>query len=221
MELKIWSNPRYTNNESVPVSVNFQSGVTMLIGSNGTGKTTLMNQINSIFNKGSWEKIDDNNNIESEYSCYYYNNVTEEKFRKQSWVDDGNLVHRIASTFENSEGQDIWDFLYYKLPEMGSAVRTSKEQNKKGIFILLDGLDSGLSLDKLYKLKEQLLDFIIDEETTSDFEVFLICSANSYEFIKGYRCIDVVSLEQVDIFSTYEDFENYMLTADKNNERGV
>lgn len=218
MELKVWSNPKYTNNNSIPVSVNLQPGITMLIGSNGTGKSTLLNQINSIFNKGSWEDIEFNNCIKNDYGCYLYNNVQEEKFTKQSWLEDSMNINRLAETFENSEGQDMWDYLYYKLPEIGSAVRKSKHKKQKGIFILLDGLDSGLSLDMLYKIKKDLLDFIIREETTDDYKVYLICSANSYEFIKGYRCFDVVTLKEVNFIDTYENFEDYML-GDKNEDK--
>lgn len=211
MELKVWSNPVYTNNDFTPISVNFQPGITMLIGSNGVGKSTLLKQIDSIFNKGSWETIEFNDEVRNEYACYLYSNEYEEKYTKQSWLEGDNTLHQLASTFANSEGQDMWDYLYYKLPDIGNAVRVSKEKELKGIFILLDGLDSGLSLDKLYKLKTDLLDFIIEEETTPDFKVYLICSANSYEFIEGYNCVEVTDKQRNLTFKNYEEFKSYFL----------
>lgn len=40
-------------------------------------------------------------------------------------------MERIAQTFENSEGQDMWDFLYYKIEEIGRAVTKAIKDNKK------------------------------------------------------------------------------------------
>ena len=47
------SNPKFTKRESIPIKYTFESGVTMLIGSNGTGKSTLLRQLSSIFGKGN------------------------------------------------------------------------------------------------------------------------------------------------------------------------
>ena len=113
-------------------------------------------------------------------------------------------------TFENSEGQNMWDYLYYQLYDIGKSVRNAKEQNKKGIFLLFDGLDSGLSLDKIYKLKQELLDFIIKTDETNDFKIFIICSANSFELSKGYDCVDVKTQEHIK-FNNYEEYEKYFM----------
>ena len=224
MEIKLWSNPKYQfetkigrrgNSEKFSISVNylFTPGVTMLIGTNGSGKTTLLRQINSVFVKHSWNKIKENDNIRDKYYCYLYDNVYEEKYAKDSWLHSDNL-DRVASTFGNSEGQDMRDFLYYKMVDVGKAVRYAKQNNYNGIFLLFDGLDSGLSLDKIEDIRISILDFIIKEELKQDFEVYIICSANSYEFCNNYDCIDVTDQKHVK-FTNYKDFENYFIKEEE------
>lgn len=216
MELKLHSNPKYTNNESIPISYTFKPGVTALIGSNGSGKSTVLRQIHSLFHSGSWSKISYNDNIRGLYSSYYYNNEHEQKYRKQSWLEEFNDgTQRLARTFENSEGQNMWDFLYYQMQDIGKAVNVAKNTGKKGIFLLFDAMDSGLSLDKLYELKSQVFDFIIHTERDVDLEVYIVCSTNSYEFVKGYDCIDVTNQKHIS-FNTFEEYEQYFIGGESN-----
>lgn len=215
MDTYIWSNPKYTNLKSVPTKYSFNSGVTMLIGPNGSGKSTTLSQLNSIFNKDNsshkWEDIEQNKEISSEYSCFYYDNKYEEKFTKDSWLHDEGNIKNIAEAFGNSEGQDIFNFLTKKVPQIGKAVTNAKKENCKGILILLDGLDSGLSLDILNYLRTSLLDFIINIDNTETFEIYIICSANSYEFCNNYDCINIINQQHIK-FTNYEEFSNYFET---------
>lgn len=218
MNIKVWSNPKYTDGKSKEIKYTFEPGVTMLIGTNGSGKTTLMKQIYSIFNDGGWVKIPYNDKIRNEYSCFKYDNRLEDRDTKQHWLDSGN-VDRLAATFQNSEGQDMYDFLYYKMNDLGRFIRLSKNKEYlKGAVILLDGLDSGLSLDKLEDIRKNLLNLIIDTDNNKDFEVYIICSANSFEFCNGYNCIDVSNQQKLK-FNKYELFRDYML-GKVNNDNG-
>lgn len=212
MNIQVWSNPKYTNNTSVPLNINFEPGITMLIGTNGCGKSTMLRQIDSIFNNSGWNKLDYNDTIRDKYLCYHYDNCHEEQYTKQVWLEssDSDVSKRLMSTFANSEGQDMWDYLYYQLGDIGRLVRRAKQNNKSGAILLFDGLDSGLSLDKLYKLKTDLFEFIIKEDASDDFEIYIICSSNSYEFVKGYNCLDVVKNANI-TFSNYAEYEQYFL----------
>lgn len=227
MKIQLWSNPKFQYEElnekeenwirsrkgerkSIPVTYDFNTGVTMLIGPNGAGKSTLLRQLNSLFKEHNWTKINSNDKIRDKYFVYYYDNVYEEKFAKDSWIQDNSKIERIATTFQNSEGQDMQDYLFYKVPEIGRTVRYAKENNYNGIFILLDGLDSGLSLDNLEQIRTQLLDFIINTDNRDGFEVYIICSANSFEFCNNYDCIDVTNQEHY-IFNEYWEFRNHFI----------
>lgn len=208
MKLKIWSNPKITK-ESKPIEYEFKPGITMLIGSNGTGKTTTISQINSLFNDGGWSKIESNDILRNKYLCFRYDNEYENKHTKDSWLMKG-LVDRIANAFENSEGQNIWNYLYYKTENIGNLIKQAKKENKQGVVLLFDGLDSGLSLDVLQSIKKNLFQFIIKEETNKEFEVYIICSSNSYEFCNNIDCVDVTNQKHI-TFNNYEEYEKYFI----------
>ena len=219
MEIWLHSNPKYTKRESIPIKYNINPGITMLIGPNGSGKTTALSQIRSLFSTQDdlikkWNQIDKNDNIRNLYSSYLYDNVYEEKFAKERWTYSDQM-ERVAQTFENSEGQNMYDYLYYKINEIGQAVTKAIKNNKKGIFLLFDGLDSGLSLDVINEIRKSVLEFIIKtEKKRSNLEVYIICSANSYEFCNNYDCIDVTNQKHI-TFTNYTDYEKYFVKEDK------
>lgn len=218
MEIWLHSNPKYTKRESIPIKYDINPGITMLIGPNGSGKTTALSQLRSLFSTEDdlvkkWNTIEINDSIRNLYSSYLYDNVYEETFTKSTWGATDH-IDRVAQTFENSEGQDMYDFLYYKIEEIGKAVTKAINDNKKGIFILLDGLDSGLSLDVINKIRKDVLEFIIEtEKKRSNLEVYIVCSANSYEFCNNYDCIDVTNQEHI-TFTNYEDYSKYFIKED-------
>lgn len=209
MDLYLWSNPQLNKGKTKPVKYSFSPGVTMLVGPNGSGKTSLLSQINSLFSgKGkTWTKIDSNDPIRNDYLVYLYDNVFETKHAKDIWMSNGE-VSRLMQSFENSEGQDMYDYLFYKMKEIGQVSKRAATENKKGIVLLFDGLDSGLSLDVLNKIKYGVLDFIVSVEDM--LEVYIICSSNSYELCSGYQCIDIVSGKNI-VFGSYEEYERYFL----------
>ena len=219
MEIWLHSNPKYTKRESIPVKYNISPGITMLIGPNGSGKTTALSQIRSLFSTEDdlvkkWNTIEINNSIRNSYSSYLYDNVYEETFTKSTWGATEH-IDRVAKTFENSEGQNMYDYLYYKINEIGQAVTKAIKNNRKGIFLLFDGLDSGLSLDVINIIRKSVLEFIIKtEKKRSNLEVYIICSANSYEFCNNYDCIDVTNQKHI-TFTNYENYEKYFVKEDK------
>lgn len=219
MEIWLHSNPKYTKRESIPIKYDINPGITMLIGPNGSGKTTALSQLRSLFSTEDdlvkkWNKLEINDSIRDLYSSYLYDNVYEETFTKSTWGATDH-IDRVAQTFENSEGQNMYDYLYYKINEIGQAVTKAIKNNKKGIFLLFDGLDSGLSLDVINTIRKSVLEFIIEtEKKRSNLEVYIICSANSYEFCNNYDCIDVTNQKHI-TFTNYEDYEKYFVKEDK------
>lgn len=218
MEIWLHSNPKYTKRESIPIKYNINPGITMLIGPNGSGKTTALSQLRSLFSTEDdlvkkWNKLEINDSIRDLYSSYLYDNVYEETFTKSTWGATEH-IDRVAKTFENSEGQNMYDYLYYKINEIGQAVTKAIKNNRKGIFLLFDGLDSGLSLDVINIIRKSVLEFIIEtEKKRSNLEVYIVCSANSYEFCNNYDCIDVTNQQHI-TFTNYEDYSKYFIKED-------
>lgn len=218
MEIWLHSNPKYTKRESIPIKYNINPGITMLIGPNGSGKTTVLSQLRSLFSTQNdlvkkWNKLEINDSIRDLYSSYLYDNVYEETFTKSTWGATEH-IDRVAKTFENSEGQNMYDYLYYKINEIGQTVTKAIKNNRKGIFLLFDGLDSGLSLDVINIIRKSVLEFIIEtEKKRSNLEVYIVCSANSYEFCNNYDCIDVTNQKHI-VFTNYEDYSKYFIKED-------
>lgn len=90
------------------------------------------------------------------------------------------------------------------LPEdMHSTVYNMAADDKTGdktdAWLLLDGVDSGFSIDAIEDLKRGLFDTIF--EMYPDKEIYIIVSANEYEMARGEMCFDVVNCRYVNIKS--------------------
>ena len=119
----------------------FNEGLTCLIGKNGSGKSTLLKMINDYTNVGE---------------CYYYNNEIAEQSNKGKFVYDGDMT-RLARSMAASEGQNIRYNFEDIISDIGNYVRKRAKKKEKIAIILIDGLDSGISLDYIIMLKKELL----------------------------------------------------------------
>lgn len=91
--------------------------------------------------------------------------------------------------------------------QIGKFVR---ENPGKDIFVLLDGVDSGFSIDNIIELKESLFKVIIKDFENKDNDIYIICSANSYELAADEDCI-VVCTGKHRRFKTYNTYRNMVM----------
>ena len=79
------------------------------------------------------------------------------------------------------------------------------------LFILLDGLDSGASIDRARDLMH-LFDLIESEAKTEDgkdtHEIYILVAVNSYELARK-RCLDVRTREYLS-FKSYEEYAEFI-----------
>jgi hypothetical protein len=108
----------------------------------------------------------------------------------------------------SSEGENIYNVMGDVVKEMGRITRQNPKAEE--LWFLFDALDSGLSIDVIDEMKTDLFDFVIEQNLDKD--VYIIVSANGYEFANGERCYDVANCKEVS-FKDYDDYRKFILKS--------
>lgn len=203
-------------------TITIKPGITVLVGCNGTGKTTLMHQIKYQLKK---------NNI----PCISFDNLHDGGSKAISEAVFFEDFGHVATAVCSSEGENIVMNLANLASRIGGFVRTGKDNGKNAkldrafarIFsdekeeekeisnekwILLDAVDSGLSIDNVLDVKEYLFKTIIEDYKEG--EVYIIVSANAYEMAREEQCFDVYNGKYI-TFSDYEEYRDFVLNSRK------
>jgi len=179
-------------------SVSVNPGITVLVGCNGAGKTTMLRQIEE--------------QLENEEEPFVsFDNKTEGGQRAMDSFGFFKQFAELATMVCSSEGEQIMIVLGKQAKKVGELSRNNQDRN---IFVLLDAVDSGFSIDNICALKKYLFDLAIKNHPK---DVYIICTANSYEMARGEDCIDVISCEHVR-FNDYEEYRNFVIETSKKKE---
>ena len=201
--------------------IEIKSGVTVLVGCNGIGKTTLLKQIRDKLKENKIPYImfdnlrDGGSKAISEASFYsdfvFMANAIQSSEGENIVMNLEKLAARLGEFVE--KGEDPKEKKFNKL------VKAIKEINGEDIveseiinerWILLDAVDSGLSVDNIVLLKEQLFKTIL--EYNYENEVYIIVSANEYEMVRNEQCFDVYNGKYINI-KDYEEYRNLVLQS--------
>ena len=178
--------------------ISINPGVTCIVGCNGSGKTTLLEIIKY--------------RLKSEKIPYIYfgdasrrkNDVRSRAFAAQDYGLFSNL-------FIASEGEGSVLSISQNAREIGSFVRKHQDDNE--LWIIIDSLDAGLSIDNILNIQENLFKTIIDSNQGKD--IYILESTNSYELAHHNDCINVQTFEHVK-FKTYEGYKKFVLKTLEN-----
>lgn len=176
--------------------IELQPGVTVLVGCNGYGKTTLIKQLKQILEKDKTPVIS-------------YNNLHDGGSHSRSEAMFLGDYQFAATSMCSSEGENINMNLARFASKIAAFVKSNKQA--KELFILLDAVDSGLSVDNIIDLKD-LFDIIV--ESNADKDVYIVIAANEYELVRGSNCFDVYKC-QYRQFKTYEAYRNFIIRTRK------
>ena len=175
--------------------VTIKPGVTVLVGCNGAGKTTMLNQIKrTLGNK--------------DIPYLFHGNLTdgEKEYRsKVLFYDDINFV---ARSMMSSEGENIVNVMEEVARKMGTLSRNNP--TAKELWFLFDAVDSGLSVDNIVDLKERLFSLVLENEKCKD--VYFVVSANEYELARDENCLDVIGCKYIR-FNDYEEYRAFILQS--------
>ena len=173
----------------------FEAGVTVLVGCNGSGKSSLLEQIKSSLHRQNIPYV------------FHDADTDDVRVKRQEAMfrDDFDFL---TASMCSSEGENIFNVFRYVVKEMG--VVTRQNPDAKELWFLFDALDSGLSIDAIAEMKTDLFQFVIEQNPDKD--VYIIVSANGYEFANGERCYDVANCKEV-TFKNYDDYRKFILKS--------
>lgn len=187
----------------------FNKGVTVLVGCNGSGKSTTLTQIREQL-KAKQEPYFAFDNVSSGGSGLYQGLL-------DGWYSGG--IGALCSLACSSEGEKIHQNIMIKVQSsLGAAIKKAEEKNSKELFLLWDAVDSGASIDNIIELKDLFNTIIKDQKEKNDIDVFVIVSANSYEMANGEACYDIGHNKYIS-FNSYEEYKKFILKSRKFKER--
>ena len=176
-------------------TLSLQPGVTALVGPNGAGKTTLLTQLRDYAADTARR---------NRFKVLNYSNMTDGgDVAMQSYLSCGDMT-QLATAMVSSEGERIIVNLSRFIPKIRPAIEVA-EQEGKILIILIDAIDSGMSIDKLRDVAE-LLDMIAKDIEGKN--IYLVISTNNYELAKG-RCLNPRTGKYVS-FGSYEEYANFI-----------
>lgn len=175
--------------------ITIKSGLTVLVGCNGAGKTTLLKQIEQSLKSKDIPVMLHNNKSDGE----------RELKSRAALYGDFNIV---AKLMMSSEGENIVNVMSEIARKMGDFTR--RNGNSKELWFMLDAVDSGLSIDNILEIKEQLIPIVLEHDADKD--IYFLISTNSYEFARGENCFDVINGKYIK-FSNYEEYRDFILNS--------
>lgn len=203
-------------------SVTIKSGLTVLVGCNGSGKSTFLNCIKDTLKKEDILYMEFNNLRDGGY------------YAKGESLRMGDLSF-LASQASGSEGENITlniarfsgnicEFIktgtyrtdknmFVKIFRRAANEKTEEENEKEPSnerWFLFDAIDSGLSIDNVIELKEYLFKQIFDNSDGK--EVYIVVSANEYEMANGEQCFDVMEGKYI-TFKNYDEYKQMILNS--------
>lgn len=170
-------------------NIEIQPGLTVLVGCNGSGKTTLLHQLRHELKNNDITYID-------------FDNLTNGGSYARSEAGFVGDISFLATSVCSSEGENIIMNIGKVAASIGSTIRENRDS--KELWILLDAIDSGLSVDNVIEIKN-LFNLIIEDAGKNNTNVYIVISANEYELARGEQCFDVYNGKYI----TFEDYEAY------------
>lgn len=199
----------------------FKPGVTVLVGCNGCGKTTLLHQIKDYLKSKkvpvlSFDNLHDGgSNARSEAAAMNdFTFLATASFSSEGEnivMNVGRLAKNLRPFIQTGESQNRGDRL---CKAFARAVWGDQEEpevpNER--WLLLDAIDSGLSVDNIVDIKELLFKTIIEDSESQGIVTRIIISANEFEMAREEQCMDVHT-GKYRTFKGYESYRNFVLKS--------
>ena len=193
LEVKIKRNPYGDGLLFKRGTIELLSGINVIIGRNGCGKTTFCYETEEFCKK---------HNIK----CYKYDNYIDGGDNaRQEYLMFGDM-EALASTAFHSEGEQIFYNMRKQIVKISNFI--SANQKEKQLVIILDALDSGLDIDGIEQVKA-VMNMITIDGKEHGIDIYFVITANNYALIHEQRCIDIKT-GNIYHFDDYISFKKFI-----------
>lgn len=180
-------------------TIKLQTGLTVLVGCNGSGKTTLLTMLKQELHANNIPYIKFDNLLQGG-----------ERARENAALrDDFSFVIQAA---QSSEGENIVLNMGKLAAKAGKFVKENPDINE--LWILMDAVDSGLSIDNICDIKQYLFKPILNDHRLANKAVYIVVSANTFEMACDAQCLDVQTFEYRK-FASYEEYRAFIIESKK------
>ena len=204
--------------------ITIRDGVTVLVGCNGIGKTTLLHQLRDRLKKDgipvlTFDNLKDGGNNAISSAGFYgdFNFMATAIVSSEGEnivMNMGKLASKLRHFIKTGETDERGDAISRAFRRT-CGEETEKREVPKERWLLLDAIDSGLSVDNVVDIKELLFKTILKDK--GDCDVYIVVSANGFEMARGEKCFDVYNGKYVK-FSDYEEYRQFILDSKKTKE---
>ena len=176
----------YENHRSFDVT--FRNGITTLVGKNGSGKTSMIYELQLILE-------------ESNIPVYLYNQKEiGEKAKTAAFYGDATTT---GTYLCSSEGEQIIVSYGWMIQSLKKFLNDNKDSEM--VFILMDRVDSGLSINSIRDI------YGIFNLMVNDYpNLFIVNTTNNYEFIGDSRCIVAKTGKDIK-FNNYDEYVKFII----------
>lgn len=202
-------------------TIEIKSGVTVLVGCNGIGKSTLLRQMRDKLKKDNipfvmFDNLKDGGGhaVSEAGSLGNFGFMATAMCSSEGEnivMNIDNLAARLGQFVK--DGEDPKEKKYAKIVRAMAALNGKEIEEPeipKERWILLDAVDSGLSVDNIVDIKEQLFKTMLKYNYGN--EIYIVISANEYEMARGEKCFDVYNGKYVKL-KDYEEYRNLVLQS--------
>lgn len=224
MKIETWRDPYDVGfTPTKPKEIELNTGFTVLVGCNGTGKTTLLRNISSECKKYHipcllYDNLHDGG--QSSFAELMYDNDFQEATYLMS-ASEGECIKanlgRKSKIFGEFIEKGIINDRQHRFAKIFADKEEIIESNDRAF--LFDAVDSGLSVDSVVEIKS-LFDEILDDFKDSGKNIYIIIAANEYELARNSACFDVNEGEYIR-FKDYEEYRSFIISSRQKKEKRI
>lgn len=202
--------------------------IVCLVGCNGIGKTTTLEEIKQFLESSGVQDVADtdeynaiagvfrslSNKKEKKPVGYLISFDKEAKFvleKKKSWFDEMGLGQMWMSNGESVVSRLNGAF-------QAITIFAKKAVAKQVPFwLLIDDVDAGTSIDVISEVKASLVD-LSNYLNKNNLEHYIVVTSNSFEFAKDMYCLYARTMKKVEV-TDYEKYKKFVLKSRKDKEK--